>query len=57
MLKVSKMIPVHIGECGFKEQVPKVSISKNMKIHEKEIRSGYFPFLLRCKQEDMFTLQ
>jgi hypothetical protein len=51
------MIPVHIGECGFKEQVPKVSISKNMKIHEKEIRSGYFPFLLRCKQEDMFTLQ
>lgn len=55
MLTVSKMIPVHTSEYGFKKQVPKVSIFKTMKIYEKGL-SGYFPFLLRCKQE-MFTLQ
>lgn len=44
MLKVSKTIPVHTGEYGLKEQVPKVSIFKNMKIYEKRIRSGIFHF-------------
>lgn len=46
------MKPVDTGEYGFKEQVPKVSIFKSMKIYE--MGSGYFPFLLKCKHEEMF---
>lgn len=33
MLRVLKMIPVETAEYGFKEQVPKVSISKNLKMY------------------------
>lgn len=42
--RILKLIPVEMGEYGFKEQVPKISIFKNMKIYLKEVRSGYFPF-------------
>lgn len=44
MLIVSKMVSVHTVDYGFKEQIPKVSIFRNMKIYEKGSRVFIFHF-------------